>query len=319
MKKMNNPSTETIERQVMIFNVQKYSLYDGPGIRTIVFFKGCPLRCQWCANPEGLERKFEVMYKESVCSDCRACVDVCPVGIHYMDENGNHQVNRDIACTGCRACSDVCPMAALNITGEIKSISEVMEIVHEDDEFYEQSGGGVTLSGGECTAQPEAALALLQACKADGINTAIETCGHSRMERLLKIADYVDLFLFDLKHMDPVRHNELTGISNEKILANLKEVLEQGHAVQIRMPMLKMINDSQKEIQAIIEFLLPYKEYPNFHGIDLLPYHKLGVNKYGQLGMEYPVDGDPSLSDPELDRIEGWIKEYDFPVKVVRH
>lgn len=316
---MNTQNITTIERQAMVFNVQKYSLYDGPGIRTIVFFKGCPLQCQWCANPEGLERKFEVMYKESVCSDCRACVEVCPMGIHYMDENDQHQVRRDIACNGCRACSDVCPMAALNITGEIKTISELMAIIHEDDAFYEQSGGGVTFSGGECTAQPEAALALLQACRADGIHTAIETCGHSRMDRIMQIAEYVNLFLFDLKHMDPVRHNELTGISNEKILANLKEVLKAGHQVQIRMPMLKMINDSQKEIQQIIDFLLPYKDYPNFLGIDLLPYHKLGVNKYGQLGMEYPVAGDPSLSETDLDRIEGWIKEYEFPVRVVRH
>lgn len=316
---MTTQNTTTIERQAMIFNVQKYSLYDDSGIRTIVFFKGCPLRCQWCANPEGLERKFEVMFKESVCSDCRACVEVCPMGIHYMDENDQHQVRRDIACNGCRACVDVCPMAALNITGEIKTISELMEVIHEDDAFYEQSGGGVTLSGGECTAQPEAALALLQACRADGINTAIETCGHSRMDRLMKIAEYVNLFLFDLKHMNSVRHNELTGISNEKILKNLKEVLEAGHQVQIRMPMLKMINDSREEIQQIIDFLLPYKDYPNFLGIDLLPYHKLGVNKYGQLGMEYPVAGDPSLSEEELDRIEGWIKEYAFPVRVVRH
>ncbi|OJG26967.1 glycyl-radical enzyme activating family protein [Enterococcus caccae] len=210
-------------------------------------------------------------------------------------------------------------MAALNITGEIKTISELMEVIHEDDAFYEQSGGGVTLSGGECTAQPEAALALLQACRADGINTAVETCGHSRMDRLMKMAEYINLFLFDLKHMDPVRHNELTGISNEKILENLQEVLNAGYQVQIRMPMLKMINDSYEEIKQIIDFLLPYKEYPNFLGIDLLPYHKLGVNKYGQLGMDYPVAGDPSLSETDLDRIEGWIKEYEFPVRVVRH
>ncbi|EOL41566.1 glycyl-radical enzyme activating protein family [Enterococcus phoeniculicola] len=316
---MDTQNTTLIERSAMVFNVQKYSLYDGPGIRTIVFFKGCPLKCQWCANPEGIERRFQVMYKESVCSDCHACVDVCPMGIHYIDEEGSHQVRRDRACNGCRACVDVCPMAALNITGEIRTISELMEVIHEDDMFYEQSGGGVTLSGGECTAQPEAALALLQACKADGLHTAIETCGHSRMDRILAIAEYVDLFLFDLKHMNPVRHNELTGISNERILENLKKLLEEGHQIQIRMPMLKMINDSQEEIQQIIDFLLPYKEYPNFKGIDLLPYHKLGVNKYGQLGMEYPVEGDPSLLESDLDRIEGWIKDYDFPVRVIRH
>lgn len=316
---MDSQKTGLLERQAFVFNVQKYSLYDGPGIRTIVFFKGCPLRCKWCANPEGLERKYQVMYKESVCNDCGLCVEACPLGIHYIDENGKHQVRRDITCSGCKKCVAVCPMSALNITGETKSITELLKIIHEDDAFYDMSGGGVTLSGGECTSQPEAALALLRACKEDGINTAIETCGHSRMDRLLKIAEYVDLFLFDLKHMDPVKHNELTGVSNEKILANLREVLRLGYNVKIRMPMLKLINDSEEEIQAIIDFLLPYKDLRNFKGIDLLPYHKLGVNKYGQLGMEYPVKGDPSLSNEDLDRIEGWISAYDFPVKVVRH
>ena len=173
---MANQREGGIERQAMIFNVQKYNVYDGPGIRTIVFFKGCPLRCQWCSNPEGLERKYQVMFKKNVCTDCGACVDACPLGIHYMDENGHHQVDREKICNGCRKCVDICPMSALNITGEVRSISELLKIVHEDDAFYEMSGGGVTLSGGECTSQPEAALALLKACKDDGINTAIETC-----------------------------------------------------------------------------------------------------------------------------------------------
>lgn len=315
---MINQQTKRIQRQAMIFNVQKYNVYDGPGIRTIVFFKGCPLHCQWCSNPEGLERKYQVMFKESSCLNCGACVEVCPRKIHYMDE-GIHQVRRDINCNGCRKCVGVCPKNALNITGEVKTISELLSLVHEDDAFYEMSGGGVTLSGGECTAQPEAALSLLAACKEDGINTAIETCGHAPMDKMLAIAEYVDLFLFDLKHMNSVRHNELTGISNEKILANLSELLRRGYSVKIRMPMLKGINDSEKEVREIVDFLLPYKEFSNFRGINLLPYHKLGVNKYGQLGMDYPVDGDPSLTDEDLECIEGWIKKYDFPVQVIRH
>ncbi|MFD1486310.1 choline TMA-lyase-activating enzyme [Lacticaseibacillus baoqingensis] len=308
-----------VERQVMVFNVQKYNVYDGPGIRTIVFLKGCPLRCQWCSNPEGLEQKYQVMFKRDVCSNCMACVDVCPMGIHYIDENGHHQVRRDRSCNGCRKCVAVCPMAALNISGEVKTISELLKLVHEDDAFYETSGGGITLSGGECTAQPEGAITLLQACKDDGINTAIETCGYAPTENLMKIAKYVDLFLYDLKHMDPVKHNQLTGMSNEKILANLTKLLQEGYNVKIRMPMLKGINDSQEEIDAVINFLKPYKDLPNFKGINLLPYHKLGVTKYAQLGIKYPVDGDPSLSDADLDRIEGMIKKYDFPVAVIRH
>ena len=201
----------------------------------------------------------------------------------------------------------------------MKTISELLKLVEEDAAFYETSGGGVTLGGGECTSQPEAAKSLLMACKEEGINTAIETCGHLKTEKLLQIAEYVDLFLYDMKHMDPVRHNELTGISNELILHNLNELLRRRFNVKVRLPMLKGINDSREEIDQIIKFLLPYRENRNFKGIDLLPYHKMGVNKYNQLDKPYPIEGDPSLSSEDLDRIEGWIKAYDFPVNVVRH
>lgn len=309
-----------IQRKAFIFNVQKYNMYDGPGIRTLVFFKGCPLRCKWCSNPEGLERKYQVMYKRNSCVNCGACAGVCPAGIHVMSgETGEHEILREKDCIGCMKCRDICPGKALTIAGEMKTISELLKIVEEDSGFYDVSGGGVTLGGGEVTSQPEAALNLLMACRQEGINTAIETCGYTKTETILKIAEYVDLFLFDIKHMDPVRHNELVGVNNEQILTNLKELLHHRHNVKVRMPMLKGINDSREEIEAVIQFLMPFKDYKNFKGIDLLPYHKLGVNKYNQLDMEYPLDGDPSLSVEDLDRIEGWMKEYQFPVTVVKH
>lgn len=307
-----------MERKALIFNVQKYNMYDGPGIRTIVFFKGCPLRCKWCANPEGLERKMQVMFKKNSCINCGLCVDACPVNIHEMVA-GTHTVRRDIDCTGCRKCIEVCPRAALEITGQVKTVSELLSIVQEDAAFYGMSGGGVTLGGGECTAQPEAARDLLRECKAEGINTAIETCGHTKTEKMLEIAEYVDLFLFDIKHMDPKRHNELTGIGNELILHNLKELLKRRYNVKVRMPMLKGINDSKEEIDQVIQFLLPFRDDPNFKGVDLLPYHKMGVGKYSQLDKPYPITADPSLGQEDLDRIEGWLKEYHFPVTVVRH
>ncbi|MFV0518553.1 MAG: choline TMA-lyase-activating enzyme [Aminipila sp.] len=317
---MSNTNVGIIERKATIFNVQKYNMYDGPGVRTLVFFKGCPLRCKWCANPEGLEKKFQVMFKTNACVNCGACVSVCPVGIHTISkDNQKHEVLRNIDCLGCQKCVEVCNARALTIVGEVKTISELLSIVEEDKPFYEVSGGGVTLGGGEVLMQPEAAASLLQACKQEGINTAIETCGYAKLENVLKVAEFTDLFLFDIKHMNSDRHFELTGVRNEQILTNISELLHRRYNVKVRMPMLKGINDSEEEIEQVIKFLMPYRDYKNFKGIDLLPYHKLGVNKYNQLGKEYPIEGDPSLSEDDLNRIEGWIKKYDFPVTVIRH
>ena len=308
-----------IERKAFIFNKQKYNMYDGPGVRTLVFFKGCPLRCKWCSNPEGLERKYQIMFKPTTCVSCGSCVPVCPQKIHSISSSGEHIIDRSIDCIGCGQCVEACVPDALKVAGEQVPISELLEYVEQDRAFYDQSGGGVTLGGGEVTSQPEAAINLLQACKQEGIHTAIETCGYTKKETILRFAEYVDLFLFDLKHIDPYRHFELTGVRNEMILENLEELIMKRNHVKVRMPMLKGINDSEAEIRGVIEFLKPFREFKNFEGIDLLPYHKLGVNKYVQLGMDYPIEGDPSLDDADLDRIEGWIREYDFPVSVIRH
>ncbi|RRD94080.1 choline TMA-lyase-activating enzyme [Clostridiales bacterium COT073_COT-073] len=315
---MNKTANEGIERKVLIFNIQKYSLYDGPGTRTIVFFKGCPLRCKWCSNPEGLSRKYDVMYKKNYCVDCGACVSVCPQKIHEI-KDGVHIVRRDIDCIGCRKCVAVCPKSALEISGEFKTISELMDIIKEDESFYDISGGGVTLGGGECTLQGEAAKNLLRACKEYGIHTAIETCGYTNPAKMLELAEYVDLFLFDLKHMDPKKHNDLTGMSNEIILHNLEELIKRRKQVIVRMPMLKGINDSEEEILKISDFLQKFISYKNFQGIHLLPYHKLGVNKYQQLDMEYQIEGDPSLSEEDLNRIEQLIAQKKLHVRVIRH
>lgn len=316
---MSNKKAAIIERKAFVFNVQKYNMYDGPGVRTLVFFKGCPLRCKWCSNPEGLERKYQVMFKSESCMDCGACVAVCPVGIHTITKEEKHVVNNSIDCIGCNKCKEVCTKAALSIVGEVKTVSELLEIIEEDKSFYDVSGGGVTLGGGEVTMQPEFAANLLMACKQEGINTAIETCGYAKSESILQVAEFTDLFLYDLKHIDSERHYQLTGVRNERILKNLKELLRRRYNVKIRMPLLKGVNDSQDEIKRVIDFLMPYRDYKNFKGIDLLPYHKLGVNKYKQLGMKYQIEEDPKLSNDELETIESWIKEYDFPVSVIKH
>lgn len=309
-----------IERKARIFNIQKYNVYDGPGVRTMVFFKGCPLRCKWCSNPESQKRIYQVMIRQNLCVDCGACASVCPVGVHRMSPTAQtHEFVKGSACIGCRKCEDACPSAALSVVGEMKSISELLEIIEEDRSFYEMSGGGVTLGGGEALMQPEAAANLLMVCRQRGINTAIETCGYAKPEELMKVAEFTDLFLYDIKHMDSDRHYELTGVRNELILRNLKTLLENRFNVKVRMPLLKNANDSEAEINQLIEFLTPFRDDKNFKGIDLLPYHKMGVNKYGLLGWKYPIEGDPSLGDQDLGRIENWIKKYNFPVAVIRH
>ncbi|MCP4115685.1 MAG: choline TMA-lyase-activating enzyme [Desulfobacteraceae bacterium] len=317
---MSNTGVAMIERKAMIFNIQKYNMYDGPGVRTIVFFKGCPLRCKWCSNPESQKKKYQVMFKKDLCVNCGACVSVCPAEVHRISpETQTHEFVKGSKCIGCRQCEEACTSSALSVVGEMKTISELLEVIEEDRPFYEVSGGGVTLGGGEVLMQPEAASSLLMACKQRGINTAIETCGYAKPEALLKVAEFTDLFLFDMKHMDSDRHFELTGVRNESILSNLTTLLNGRYNVQVRMPLLKGVNDREDDIQKLIEFLTPFRDYKNFKGIDLLPYHKMGVNKYNQMGWNYNIEGDPSLSNDDLDRIENWIKKYDFPVAVIRH
>lgn len=208
---------------------------------------------------------------------------------------------------------------ALEVMGDDRTVDDVVAFLDEDADFYRMSGGGITLSGGEVLAQAEATYSILMAAKSRGYHTAIETCGYAKTETVLKIARYVDLFLFDIKQMDPVKHKFWTGVNNELILANVRTLLESGHNVRVRMPLLKGVNDSKDEIDAVIDFFKPYRYQKNFDGVDLLPYHKLGVGKYASLGRDYQIEGDPSLTDDDLSRIEGWIKGADFKVNLVRH
>ena len=312
---MNN--ADAGEQKAFIFNVQRYNIYDGPGVRTLVFFKTCPLRCIWCSNPEGLYSGYDVMFKSSECTNCAECVKACPVGVHIIEDN-RHRVRRDILCTGCLKCENVCPASALSIAGQERTISEIFKIVERDRHFYESSGGGITLSGGEPLSQPEAAANLLNKCKQEGINTAIETTGYAKQEILLRVAKFVDLFLFDLKHILPKKHLKYTGVDNELILSNLQELIKRGSNVRIRIPLLDGVNSSKKDIDNTIEFLKPFCEYENFKGIDLLPYHKMGVNKYEQLSRQYLYKKE-KISEEVVDEISNLFKEQGFNVRVIEH
>ncbi len=307
-----------LERKALIFNVQKYNLHDGPGIRTLVFFKGCPLRCQWCSNPEGQKTGHEILFKAESCVACGACAEVCPAGVHVM-QGDRHLVRRDVSCLGCRACEQACLHGAVAVAGERKDISEIMRIVREDLPFYQSSGGGVTLSGGEVLMQPEAALSLLSACRREGISTAVETCGFTRPEVMEAAAKEVDLFLYDIKHMDPKEHHRWTGVRNETVLENLTMLLERRRRVRARIPLLKGVNDGEENLRATADFLEPWKDLPHFDGLDILPYHRLGVGKYAQVGLEYPFQGDPRLSEEDLARVEGYFRKRGFRVSLVRH
>ena len=258
------------------------------------------------------------MFKQDLCMNCGECAKVCPVNIHKMID-GVHIVDRSINCNGCRNCEKACCNKALKIAGEKVKISELYSYVEEDRTFYDISGGGVTLGGGEVTAQAESARSLLMTCKRGGINTAIETCGYVKLENLLKIAEFTDTFLIDIKHMDPEMHMKYTGVRNERILDNIKELLERRYNVKVRMPMLKGINDYKEEIEAVIEFLSPYRNYKNFLGVDVLPYHKLGVYKYAQLGWDYELNEQEPLSEEDLARIKSYFDAHDFEVNILRH
>lgn len=294
-------------------------MYDGPGVRTLVFFKGCPLRCKWCSNPESQSRKTQILFKKDLCANCGKCVPVCPVGIHSIGVDRTHSISRNVDCVGCGECVKVCPHKALSVVGEQKTVSEMVDIIEEDRAFYEMSGGGVTLGGGEVLMQPEFALNVLMGCKQHGINTAMETCGYTKRETILKIAEFTDLFLFDLKHINSERHYELTGVRNEWILENFTALIESRFNVQARLPLLKGVNDAEADIEKLIEFLLPFRDRKNFKGVDLLPYHKMGVGKYKQLDAEYPIQEDVALSDADLERIEKQFKRHGFNVAIIRH
>jgi pyruvate formate lyase activating enzyme len=264
-----------------VFNIQPFSIHDGPGIRTTVFLKGCPLQCLWCQNPESQLKRPELFFDADKCAGCGKCADVCPN--HAIRMQGDRSWTDRTACNGSGQCATVCPSGAREIMGRIAEPESVFDTVMEDEIFYKQSGGGVTVSGGEPLFQPDFLTAFLKRCKAAGLHTTVDTSGYADWQTIQGVMDYVDLLLYDFKHMDPVEHKRLTGVSNKTILRNARRIYhELGVTIEARTSVVPGYNDSIENIGAtasfIAEKLSPAVEYR------LLPYHKFGEAKQERLG-----------------------------------
>ncbi|MBE5732080.1 MAG: glycyl-radical enzyme activating protein [Clostridiales bacterium] len=284
----------------IVFNIQKFSVNDGPGIRTTVFLKGCPLSCTWCHNPESKRAFPELMYSADKCVMCGKCAHVCPKNVHLF-ENGKHIVVRE-NCIACGKCEEECLYEALEIAGKEKSVEEVIDEVLKDKIFYETSNGGVTLSGGEPLLQYEFSLELLKRAKQEGLHTAIETCGYTSEEKIREIASYVDLFLFDYKITNDQLHKKYTGVSNERIIHNLKVLNSLGKQIILRCPIIPGINDTDEHFSGIARIA---NELGCVSEINVEPYHPLGKSKAEKLGVEYELS---DLKFTEEEQTQAWMK-----------
>lgn len=295
----------------LIFNIQKYSIHDGEGIRTTIFFKGCPMVCKWCHNPESQSYLAEVLYNEEKCSKCGNCIKKCPHDA-IVYELSHVKTDRSI-CTLCETCMDYCVNNAREKVGKFYSLDEVMKEIEKDKMFYEESGGGVTLSGGEVMAQNmDYVLAILKKCQRMGYKVNIDTCGHAPFANFEKVMPYVDTFLYDIKHMDNDIHKDLTGQDNDLVLGNLRKLSDLGAKINIRMPLVEGLNSTDEHIDKVIEFLKSI----NISKINLLPYHNTGKSKYSRLDMTYEGDHYEAPSSQRLEELEQRFRKNNLIAKI---
>ncbi len=293
-----------------IFDIKKFAVHDGPGIRTTVFFKGCPLSCSWCHNPEGIDHEEDLFFYRSKCIGCENCLESCPQNAIEMEDE-SIKINRDL-CDLCNECAEACPTTALKIAGEKITAEEVMNEIEKSTIYHDTSNGGVTLSGGEPFQQFEFMKELIDRCKEKDIHVTVDTCGHVNAEKFESILDKVDLFLFDLKIIDEELHREYTGMGNELILENLGSLLKRGeNEVIIRFPVIPGVTDSEENIRSILEFL---SDFQNVREIDILPYHDV-KEKYKRLGKEYDINETKTPGRERIERIKEKFEDEGYLVK----
>lgn len=285
-----------------ITNIQKFSVHDGDGIRTSVFFKGCPLKCEWCHNPETQRFKREMQYDPGRCTGCGSCAGVCPAGALDM-RDGRPCLDREL-CTLCGKCVNFCPAGIREIAGHEYTVKELVKELLKDQIFYEESGGGVTFSGGEVMSMDlDYILEAAKELKRQGVTLTVDTCGHVPYERFQKLLPYTDTFLYDVKMMDPVLHERYTGADNKLILENLVRLAADGARIYIRIPVIKEVNGNDQNMMDTISFLKEHDIHPP--QINLLPYHDTGSGKYPKLGMEYKGT---NLHAPDREEMEHFVR-----------
>ena len=296
----------------IVFNIQRFSIQDGPGIRTTVFLKGCPLHCAWCSNPESQNFRPEIVHRDSTCKQCGLCLDVCPEkAISVQDKRIS--IDRE-KCKTCGECTRVCIHGALKILGQTMTAGEVFRLVNKDAQFFWESGGGVTASGGEPLAQPDFVAALFELCQLKGIETCIETSGCASAEALEKVLPQTNLVLFDIKLGEEKLHKKWTGVSNAEILRNLRTVIASGTPVRIRVPLIPGINDTDAQLRKIARIAADAQKPVK---VDLLPYHRYGMGKYQQLDRPYELSDLITQKEPEIQKMKELIESYSLECEVV--
>ena len=299
-------------KTALIFNIQKFCVHDGPGIRTTVFFKGCPLNCLWCHNPESQNFSREILWAQEKCTGCGHCEQVCPErAVHMADRVPTQDLSR---CTLCQKCMNICVNNAREIAGTEYTMSQLMAEIEKDRPFYDQSKGGVTLSGGEVLSQIDFVAELTKTCKDRGISVAIDTCGYAPFASFEKIMGNVDVFLYDIKLMSSVLHQQYTGKDNLLILENLKKLARNNAAIILRLPLIQGINDDDCNIEAIIEFTKDL----GIASVNLLPYHDIGKGKYEKLNRQYRGQLMFSPSQERLKEIKARFEQANFKVEIWR-